>query len=276
MKSINIHGRLLSFDYPKIMGVVNVTTDSFYRASRVQSIDAAMEMVGEMQSEGVDIIDIGAASSRPGAELKEAEEEWSELEPTLREVIHNFPEIPISIDTYHSFVARKAIEMGAGILNDISAFELDQQLLDVISETKTPYVLMHMKGTPTDMQNHPSYEDVTSEVLQFFIKKLRLLRDCGVNDVIIDPGFGFGKTVKQNYELFNHIEVFKILECPILVGVSRKSMIYKPLNIDSSESLNATSALHLKALELGANLLRVHDVKEAKEVIGVYKLLKNQ
>ncbi|GLR17450.1 dihydropteroate synthase [Portibacter lacus] len=273
MKSINANGHIISFEEPKIMGILNVTPDSFYDGNKFNAVDAAILQVSKMITEGVDILDIGAASSRPGAETLTAEEEISRLKPILSEIKNQFPELIISVDTYLSKVAYFAINNGAQIINDISAFEIDSKMLDVVEETQAPYVLMHMKGQPRTMQANPSYESVTEEVLKFCIKKIEQLKARSVKDYIVDPGFGFGKSIDDNYKLFMNLEVFKLLEAPILVGISRKSMIYKLLGITAKESLSATSALHLQSLFMGANILRVHDVKEAKQTIDLYKML---
>ena len=257
------------------MGIINITTDSFYGKSRVQSVEEASQLAQSMIHQGVDILDLGAASSRPGALSKSADEEWEQLSDVLREIVTNFPDIVVSVDTYHGTVASNALEVGAGIINDISGFEMDDRLINVLKDRSAAYVLMHMKGNPLSMQDQPQYSDVVAEVLQFFVKKLRILKDAGILDIIVDPGFGFGKTLDHNYELMRKLEIFKMLDHPILAGISRKSMIYKLLNITVEESLNATSALHLQALLNGANILRVHDVKEAKEVIQLYQKLKN-
>ncbi|MCL4105713.1 UNVERIFIED_CONTAM: hypothetical protein GTU68_028590 [Idotea baltica] len=255
------------------MGILNLTPDSFYDGNQFMKVENAIKQVKKMIAEGVDIVDIGAASSRPGAQSLLPFEEISRIEPVLLEIKKQFPELIISIDTYLSEVASFAINAGAHIINDISAFQIDPNLIKVIEETKAPYILMHMQGNPRTMQVNPMYENVTAEVLKFFIQKIEELKARGILDIIIDPGFGFGKSVEDNYQLFSNIEVFKMLECPILVGVSRKSMIYKLLNLSAEESLSATSALHLQSLFMGANLLRVHDVKEAKQMITLHKMM---
>ncbi len=274
MRTLNLDGRLLELDEALVMGILNVTDDSFFEASRFQTVESVVEKVSEMLKAGVDVVDIGAASSRPGASQRSSEDEWKDLEPVISEVVKQFPGLLISVDTFHGKVAEKAVAAGAHIVNDISAWSIDPYMLDFISEACCPYILMHMQGRPQSMQTKPKYDDVLREVLQFFIKKLDILRSRGVRDIIIDPGFGFGKSIEDNYEILKKLPVFRILECPILVGLSRKSMIYKVLNITPEESLGATTALHLQALLHGANILRVHDVKEAREVIAIHKMLK--
>lgn len=271
MKSINVQGTLLTFDEPKIMGILNITEDSFYDGSKYNMMELALAQTEKMIEEGAHIIDIGAASSRPGAIEKSPEEELKVLEPFLSEIRKVYPDIFISIDTYHSKVAAKMINMGANMINDISAGKLDPEMEAVIIDSGVPYIIMHMLGKPRTMQNKPEYDDVVMEVLQFFTRKVFDLRAKGVKDIIVDPGFGFGKTLDHNYHLLNKLHIFKLLDCPILVGLSRKSMIYKLLGITAGESLSATSALHLQTLLNGANLLRVHDVKEAQQVITLYK-----
>ncbi len=273
MESINCNGKILDLTTPRVMGILNITPDSFYGGNKYNSVDAALGQVRLMKAEGADILDVGAASSRPGAKQIDAKEEWNRLAPVLKEVVSEFPDLIISVDTYWSSVAEKAVTSGASIINDISAFEIDKRLLDVISEAQVPYVLMHMKGTPDNMQLNPHYDNVTHEVMEFFVDKIRILQKKGIHDVILDPGFGFGKTLEHNYELVNNFDVLKILEKPILAGISRKSMIYKALNISANETLEITTALNLQLILKGARILRVHDVKQAKQAIEISKLL---
>jgi dihydropteroate synthase len=273
MKSIRLKGSLFNFDVPKVMGILNITPDSFYDGSKFTSVDKALKQVESMVVAGVDIVDIGAASSRPGAEIISPEQEIARIKDTLLEIKKQFPELPLSIDTFHSQVASYAINKGVDIINDISAFEMDDRMLDVITEAKVPYIMMHMKGVPKSMQVNPQYENVTREILQFFVRKLRILQVKGISDVIIDPGFGFGKSIEDNYRIVRELSTFKMLEKPILVGISRKSMIYKYLQIDADKSLSATSALNLQSLLNGADILRVHDVKEAVQMVKLYKML---
>ena len=253
-----------------VMGILNVTPDSFFdggvNASAKEAITSGLEMIRI----GADIIDVGGASSRPGSETVSAKEEWSRVEPVLKGLLDSDPNISISIDTYRAEVARKAVEAGAIMINDISAGSLDPELLNVVAELDVPYVLMHMSGKPKTMQNAPFYEDVVGEVNDWFVKKISELSEAGIKDIILDPGFGFGKRLEDNYSLLNNLSSFSNLDLPILVGVSRKSMIYKALDCQPSEALNGTSATHAWALERGASLLRVHDVAEAREVVALH------
>lgn len=273
MKSLRTKDRILSFDRPKVMGILNLTPDSFYDGSKFTTVDKALKQVETMVLEGADIVDVGAASSRPGAEMISAEEEIKRIAATLSEIKIQFPKLLLSIDTYHSAVADYAINKGVDIINDISAFELDPRLLDVVEQAKVPYVLMHMSGTPKSMQVNPQYDNATREILQFFVQKVRRLRDKGISDVILDPGFGFGKSFEDNYQILRELGTFRILDKPILVGLSRKSMIYRPLSIDVEDALSATSALNLQVLLNGADILRVHDVKEAVQMVNLYKMM---
>lgn len=268
---INVKGRLLDLNQPRLMGILNITPDSFYSGSRVEPGDDLLKTVETMLEEGADILDIGAVSTRPGAKVPDEEEELKRLLPALEGVIRNFPEAIISVDTFRGKIARACIERGAAIVNDISAWKLDPSILDVVSEYRVPYIIMHMAGTPDTMQESPQYEDVTGDVLRFFVEKLCILRERGLHDILIDPGFGFGKTVGHNFELLKNLEVFRILECPVLAGISRKSMICKVLKVNPGNALNGTTALHMVALLNGANILRVHDVKEARQVIDLYE-----
>ncbi|HTO15370.1 MAG TPA: dihydropteroate synthase [Edaphocola sp.] len=270
--SFNINGQLMSFDQAKIMGVLNQTPDSFYNRGRNSSFDEALDLAERMVAEGVDILDIGGQSSRPGSKRVGVTEEIDRVVPVI-EVLHNrFPEIPISVDTYFAAVAKEAVKAGALIVNDISAGLMDEQMLPTISELKVSYIMMHMQGTPENMQTNPHYEDVVLEIFDFLKDRLILAQALGIKDVAIDLGFGFGKTLEQNYVLLRNLEVFEMLKVPILVGISRKSMIYKHLGIDPDDALNGTTALHMLALERGANILRVHDVKEAVQAKKIYEI----
>ncbi len=272
-KTINCRGRLLDLTKPRVMGIINVTPDSFFAGSRSDTTQHAMDVAEKMIIEGVDIIDIGGISTRPGAKLISATEESDRILPVLELIVKSYPEVIISIDTFRSAVVREVVAGGAHIINDISAGLFDEALLSTISELKIPYILMHMQGTPASMQMNPHYDNVMFEILEFFVKRIRILRSKGVKDIIIDPGFGFGKNLKHNYEILKDLNTLDILDCPVLAGISRKSMIYKPLGIDPEEALNGTSALNMVALLKGANILRVHDVKEAGEVIDLYTIL---
>ena len=253
-----------------IMGILNVTPDSFYDGGVNFSVETAIASGLKMKRDGADIVDIGGASSRPGAQSVSASEEWSRVEPVLNGLLDSAPEMNISIDTYRAEVARKAVKAGAVLINDISAGSLDPELLYAVGEANVPYVLMHMLGRPDNMQIDPRYGDVVSEVKAWFKMKISELSQAGVKDVILDPGFGFGKRQEDNYALLNNLCEFSELDLPILVGTSRKSMIYNALDCQPSEALNGTTATHAWALERGASLLRVHDVREAREVVALH------
>ena len=265
--------KLINFNSPQVMGIINCTPDSFYVESRVDGTKAALKVVEEMRAQDVDIIDIGAMSSRPGAVNIEPSEEWSRMEQVLKTVKKEHPDLLISVDTYHGFVAQYALDIGVDMINDISGFQYDDSLLEIVAKYNAYYCLMHIQNSPQTMQDAPAYKDVTLEVFEYLKSKLEILEEKGIHKVIIDPGFGFGKTIEHNYLLLKHLEVFKILNKPILVGVSRKSMITKLLEIDAVNALPATTALHLVALQNGANILRVHDVSEAKQAIKLYNQL---
>jgi dihydropteroate synthase len=253
-----------------IMGILNVTPDSFYDGGINFSVETAIAAGLKMKRDGADIVDIGGASSRPGAQSVSASEEWSRVEPVLNGLLDSAPEMNISIDTYRAEVARKAVKAGAVLINDISAGSLDPELLYAVGEANVPYVLMHMLGRPDNMQIDPRYGDVVSEVKAWFKMKISELSQAGVKDVILDPGFGFGKRQEDNYALLNNLCEFSELDLPVLVGTSRKSMIYNALDCQPSEALNGTTATHAWALERGASLLRVHDVREAREVVALH------
>lgn len=267
MFSLNCKGKLLLIDKPLVMGILNLTDDSFYAESRLQSMIEIQDKATQMINEGADILDIGAQSTRPGSIRFSAEDDLKKLLPVIEQLRKLFPEIIISIDTYHSKVAQESVQAGASIINDISGGEMDKNMIPTVGSLQVPYICMHMKGVPETMQNQTNYEDVTKEVLDFFIKKMDECKRAGIHDVIIDPGFGFGKNIAQNFLLLKNLSVFKMLERPILAGVSRKSTIYKTLKITAEDSLNGTTVLNTLALQNGASILRVHDVKEAKEVI---------
>lgn len=257
---------------PRVMGILNVTPDSFYSLSRKQNGQEIISRIEEIVREGGDIIDIGAYSSRPDATHISQEEEMERLKKGLALIREVAPHMPVSVDTFRAEIARICVEeYGAALINDISAGEMDADMFDTISRLKVPYIMMHMQGTPQNMQQAPHYDHLMQEILEYFSKKKAQLQAAGLKDIIIDPGFGFGKTVQHNYELLHHMEDLHILECPILVGVSRKSMIYKVLNTDPQQALNGTSVLHTIALLKGAHILRVHDVKECTEVIKLIK-----
>lgn len=270
MFSINCKGKLINIEKTLVMGIINVTNDSFYEGSRLLTPAEALDQIKKMIDEGADIIDIGGQSTKPGSERLSAENELNRIIPVILQTIKDFPDTIISIDTYHSEVAIASIEAGASMINDISAGNKDEKMLQTVAYLKVPFICMHMQGTPENMQLQPSYEDVTKEVLDFFINKIDQCKRMGIHDIIIDPGFGFGKTISHNFQLLKTLEVFKILNKPIMVGLSRKSTIYKTLGVTAEDALNGTTVLNTLALNNGASILRVHDVKEAKEAVKLY------
>jgi len=265
MRSINCRGKILTFDQPKIMGIVNITPDSFYEGSRNQSVKAVLTTVDKMLQDGADILDLGGFSTRPGAKQIGNEEEVQRIAPFVKEIITHFPEAIISIDTFRPDVAKAAVEEGAAMINDVS-FAADVNLTKFCAENKIPYVLMHMRGIPVDMMSNTSYKNVALDVFTELQSKLVSVQNQGLTDVIIDPGFGFSKTLEQNYELMGRLSYLKKLNRPLLVGISRKSMIYKLLDTTPENALNGTTALNTFALLNGADVLRVHDVKEAVDI----------
>jgi dihydropteroate synthase len=267
MFTLNCNGRLLIADKPLVMGIINATPDSFYAGSRQATVDGILQQADAMLQQGADILDIGGQSSRPGSSPVGEDEELKRVIEGIAALHYRFPETFISIDTYYSKVAKEAIAAGACLINDISAGSMDTNMFETVASLHVPYVLMHMQGTPQTMQQSPQYENVTREVLDFFITKIDLLKKSGIRDIIIDPGFGFGKTITHNFELLRQLSVFKIIDHPLLLGISRKSTIYKTLGITANEALNGTTVLNTIGLMNGANILRVHDVKEAKEAI---------
>lgn len=270
---INCNGRLLNLSTPIIMGILNVTPDSFYDGGRYAAQDSIVAQVEKMLKAGATIIDIGGMSSRPGAEIISVEEELKRVLPAIDTVMRHFPTALISIDTVRAEVARQSVQQGASIINDISAGSIDTEMFSTVAELGVPYILMHIKGKPKDMQLRPSYDNVVLEVTDFMIEKIGQLRELGVKDIILDVGFGFGKTIEHNYQLLKYMDQFNILDLPILAGVSRKSMIYKVLNNTAKEALNGTTALNVVALQQGAKILRVHDVKAAMEVVRLWEQL---
>lgn len=273
-KTLLIKGKLFLLDEPLIMGILNITPDSFYEGSRLSGeIDEVLEKAGKMILEGADILDIGGYSSRPGAAEVSEIEELDRVIPAIEAIKKNFPETLISIDTFRAKVAEEAVKAGADIVNDISAGNLDPDMIPTVGKLNVPYIAMHMKGTPKDMQEQTQYKDILLEITHYFAKKMEECIKAGIKDVILDPGFGFAKTLDQNYWILKNLSYFKIIQAPILVGVSRKSMIYKLLDITPQDSLNGTSVLNMVALQNGANILRVHDVKEAKQTLKLYNQL---
>jgi dihydropteroate synthase len=267
MFSVNCGGKLLSFDEPKIMAIINATPDSFYEGHLQKHIDELIAMSANMLDAGASILDVGGQSTRPDSETISAAEELKRVIPVIQAIHSNFPDAIISIDTYYSEVAARAVEAGATMVNDVSSGAMDAQMLQLVGSLKVPYVAMHMQGTPQNMQTNPSYKNITLELIDFFIQKIEQCKSAGIQDVIIDPGFGFGKTMDHNFELLRRLNDFSILKRPLLAGISRKSMIYKTLQSSPAEALNGTTVLNTIAIMNGAHLLRVHDVKEAREAI---------
>ena len=269
--TLNCKGRLLDLSEPIVMGILNVTPDSFFDGGKYTSTENVLVQVSKMLDDGATIIDVGGMSSRPGAEVIDEQEELRRVIPVIEQIISKFPEAIISIDTVNSAVAEKSVEAGASIINDISAGSLDEKMFETVAKLGVPYILMHMQGRPETMQANPNYDDLLTDILDFFIEKIGQLRALKVKDIILDPGFGFGKTVEDNYHLLKNIDAFKILGLPLLVGISRKSMIYKVLETSATEALNGTTVLNTLALENGAKILRVHEVKEAVETLKLWK-----
>ena len=274
MSVLNCNGRLLNLEVPVVMGILNVTPDSFYDGGQFNIVEKSLKQVEQMLDEGATIIDIGGMSSRPGAEIISVNEELNRVLPIIKEIHKSFPETILSIDTVHGEVAQKAIDNGASMINDISGGTIDPEIWNVAKENNVPYILMHMQGRPNDMQNNPTYENVSLDILRYLRDKVFQLQNLGVKDIVIDPGFGFGKSIDQNYQLLNRLGSFQLLDCPILVGISRKSMIYKFLESTPQQALNGTSVLHMIALQNGAKILRAHDVQEAVECVRLYEQLK--
>lgn len=272
--TINCKGNLIDLNTPKIMGILNLTPDSFYDGGKHQEKGPVLKQVEKMLAEGATFIDMGAYSSRPGANHVSEDEELQRLLPLLESILQKFPETIISIDTFRSKVAAECLEIGAAIINDISAGNLDENMFATVAKHQVPYIMMHLKGTPQSMQKQAVYDDLMKDLRFYFSEKIDEVTALKINDVIIDPGFGFAKTTAQNYTLLNHLDLFKTFELPILIGLSRKSMIYKVLQSSPKEALNGTTALHAIALLKGAHILRVHDVKEAVECVKLVEELK--
>ena len=267
METINCNGKILDLSTPAIMGILNITPDSFYSSSRTYEIEQAFSKAEDMIGHGARIIDIGGMSSRPGSDFISPEEEIRRVIPVLKSIRDRYQDIIISVDTFRSEVAMQALDEGADIINDISAGTIEPLILELVAQYKVPYIFMHMQGIPKTMQENPVYNDVVQDVLKFMFNKIRYFRSLGIDNLIGDPGFGFGKSMNDNYSLLKDLEVFKILEIPLLTGISRKSMLYRFLGISPEESLNSTTAMHVIALQKGAKILRVHDVREALEVV---------
>ncbi len=270
---INCKGKLIDLSEPKVMGILNITPDSFYDGGKNNEKDNALIQVESMLKSGADFIDIGGVSTKPGAEMVSESEELNRVIPIMELILKEFPATIISVDTYRAEVAKESVSTGAAIINDISAGNLDDNLLQTVAELKVPYILMHMQGTPKTMQQNPVYENVVLEINQFFSEKIFQLKQLGINDIILDPGFGFGKTVEHNYELIKNLDLIGFGDYPLLAGISRKSMITRLFNMKPAEALNGTSLLNFYALQKGAKILRIHDVKEAREAIKIWEML---
>jgi len=273
--TLNCNGKLIDISTPKVMGILNVTPDSFYDGGKFKNDTCFLSHAERLLNEGATFVDIGAYSSKPGADFVSETEELNRLIPVVRLVLDAFPETPISIDSFRSNVINESIQAGAAMVNDISGGQLDPLMFETVGKLGVPYILMHMRGTPQTMQQMTSYANVTKEVYTYFTERIELAKKHHIKDIIIDLGFGFSKTLEQNFKLLESLDFFKNLDLPILAGISRKSMIYKPLDTSAEHALNGTTALHMIALEKGAKLLRVHDVKEAIECVKLHRALKN-
>ena len=271
--TINCKGDLIDLSSPKVMGILNITPDSFYDGGRYKDETQILKQTEKMLTEGATFIDVGAYSSRPGADHVTEEEELKRILPVIDLLIDNFPGLMLSVDTFRSAVAKKCLDHGAALINDISAGNLDPNMMVTIAQYQVPYIMMHMKGTPQTMQKQSHYRDLMGEVLYYFSDKLATARKFGINDLILDPGFGFAKTLEQNYELLRNLEMFQTFQLPVLVGLSRKSMIYRLLETTADRALNGTTALHMFTLTKGAHILRVHDVREAVECVLLMDLI---
>lgn len=272
--TINCKGNLINLSSPKVMGILNITPDSFFDGGHYKNEAEILSQTEKMLSEGATFIDVGAYSSRPGATHVSEEEELQRIVPVINLLVKNFPEIIISVDTFRSKIAEETINSGAAIVNDISGGKMDKNMFETVANLQIPYVLMHMLGTPQNMQKNPIYKDVTQDIISFFAEQIHKLHQLKLNDIIIDVGFGFGKTTTHNFDILKNLSLFKNLDAPILAGISRKSMLYKTLDISAQEALNATTSANTIALLNGANILRVHDVKEALEAIKIVEQLK--
>jgi dihydropteroate synthase len=274
LKTINCKGNLIDLSTPKVMGVINLTPDSFYDGGKLTSEKEILLQANKMLQEGATFLDLGAYSSRPGAQFVSEKEEIHRLLPVIKILLNEFPETLLSIDTFRSNVANESIYAGASLINDISAGTLDDHMFKIIAQHQVPYVMMHMRGTPETMMQNTDYTNLTKEVIYYFSERIAKARSFGINDLIVDPGFGFSKTLDQNYDLFNDLELFRYLNAPLLIGISRKSMIQKKIKTTAADSLNGTTALHAIAIQKGVSILRVHDVKEAFETINLLQNLK--
>ena len=273
MQTINCKGTLIDLAEPRVMGIINITPDSFYDGGATTTETQIIKQASKMIEQGATFLDLGGYSSRPGATDISQQLEINRVIPAIKAIIRAFPKTLISIDTFRSEVARQAVNAGACMVNDISAGKLDTQMLETIGDLQIPYCMMHMRGTPQTMKTLTDYKNITKEVLFYFSERVAAARTCNINDIIVDPGFGFAKTTDQNFELLKHLELFETLNLPVLAGVSRKSMVYKTLDISAKEALNGTTALHMVALQKGARILRVHDVQPATECIKLFNQL---
>lgn len=275
MFTLNCKGRLVAVDKPMVMGIINTSPDSFYPGSSMETTEAVLARARKMISEGADFLDIGGQSTRPGSTRISEDEELRTILPAIGIILKNFPGTILSVDTYRSAVAIAAVEAGCSVVNDISAGTMDNAMISAVASMHVPYICMHMKGVPETMQKDPSYENVTRDVMQFFIQKINECTTAGIHDIIIDPGFGFGKSITHNFQLLKNLSVFKMFDKPLLAGISRKSTVYKTLGVQVEEALNGTTVLHTIALQNGADILRVHDVKEAREAITLFTQYKS-
>lgn len=266
---MNVRGKLMSFQRPLVMGILNLTPDSFYAGSRIQDQQELLTQASIMMTEGADILDLGGYSSRPGATDISEQEELDRVSGAVEMVLKEIPDVILSVDTFRSAVAREVLQLGAHIINDIAGGQLDDQMFNTVAEFQAPYILMHMKGTPQTMKDQTDYNHILLDLQSYFSERVEQAKNAGIKDIIIDPGFGFSKTIQQNYKVLQNLEMFHIHDCPILVGISRKSMIYKTLGTSADEALNGTTALNTFALNKGTSILRVHDVKEAKELVDL-------
>jgi dihydropteroate synthase len=273
MQILNCGKKILDLSKPAVMAIMNITPDSFYSGSRYSSTQQAIDSVSIMIADGADIIDVGGMSSRPGAAEISENEEADRVIQVIEAIHRHFPDILISVDTYRAAIAKKAINAGASIVNDITAGNADPAMIDTVASLHIPYIMMHMRGTPRTMLLRTQYQDIVTEVLKYFSERIKIAMKAGIRDIIIDPGFGFAKSQDGNYKLLQHLSSFKIFDLPVLAGLSRKSMIYQPLKTDAEHAVNGTTALNMAALERGASILRVHDVREAVQTVRLYQLL---
>lgn len=276
MYTLNCRGKLLVIDKPLVMGVINITPDSFYEESRRMLPEDTLARAQQMITEGADIIDIGGQSTRPGSERITVKEEAERVIPVVETIMQRFPGTVLSVDTYHAAVAEKAVAAGASVINDISSGDMDPDMISTVAALQVPYICMHMQGTPGTMQQHPQYDDVVKEVLDYLIRKVKACTDAGIKDIIVDPGFGFGKNATHNFRLLHDLSLLKITGKPVLAGLSRKSTISRILGVSPENALNGTTVLNTIALMNGANMLRVHDVKAARETVKLYLALNGE